>query len=61
MILSEGFFGFSSNVRTTMVWLLSLSALGILGYMIVWPLTQLFNLSKTINDFQIANLAFSLD
>ncbi|MEM7513743.1 MAG: hypothetical protein AAF388_22645, partial [Bacteroidota bacterium] len=56
MILSEGFFGFSSNVRTTMVWLLSLSALGILGYMIAWPLTQLFNLSKTINDFQIANL-----
>ncbi|MEM9934445.1 MAG: hypothetical protein AAF824_12550, partial [Bacteroidota bacterium] len=56
MILSEGFFGFSSKVRTSMVWVLSFSALGILGYMIVWPLSQLFNLSKTINDFQIADL-----
>lgn len=56
LLLSEGLFGFSSGVRTTMVVLLGLTFLGVLGYMVVWPLAQMFELGKTISDFQIADM-----
>ncbi|MDX2248835.1 MAG: DUF4175 family protein [Bacteroidia bacterium] len=55
-LLSEGIFGFSTGVRTTMVFGLGAIFLGVLGYMVVWPLSQLFNLSRTISDFQIADM-----
>ena len=58
-LLSEGLFGFSSSVRTAIVFGLGLIFLGVLGYMVAWPLLQLFNVSKTISDFQIANMVRS--
>lgn len=56
LLLSEGLFGFSAGVRTTMVFGLGAIFLGVLGYMVVWPLTQLMSWSKTISDFQIADM-----
>jgi hypothetical protein len=56
VLLSEGLFGFSAGVRTTMVFGLGAIFLGVLGYMVIWPVTQLMNLSQTISDFQIADM-----
>ncbi|MEZ4771709.1 MAG: DUF4175 family protein [Bacteroidia bacterium] len=58
-LLSEGIFGFSTNVRTGIVFSLGAIFLGVMGYMIVWPLTQLFNIARTISDFQIADMVRS--
>ncbi len=56
VLVSEGLFGFSSSVRTGMVIGLALAFLGVLGSMILWPLSQLFNWTQTISDLQIAQL-----
>ncbi|RMG26912.1 MAG: hypothetical protein D6730_08140 [Bacteroidetes bacterium] len=56
VLLSEGIFGFSSAVRTAIVFGLGLVFLGVLVYMVLWPLSQLFNWAKTISDFQIAEM-----
>lgn len=58
-LLSEGLFGFSTGVRTTIVFGLGAIFLGVLGYMVVWPLSQLFSLANTISDFQIADIVKS--
>ncbi|MEO1218395.1 MAG: DUF4175 family protein [Bacteroidota bacterium] len=55
-LLSEGIFGFSSSIRTTIVYGLGGIFLLVLGYMVVWPLTKLFKLTNTISDFQIADM-----
>ena len=55
-LLSEGLFGFSASVRTTLVYGLGAIFLGVLGWMVLWPLSKLLNLSQTISDFQIANM-----
>ncbi len=55
-LLSEGIFGFSSTVRTVIFFGLGLVFLAVLAYMVVWPLGQLFSLSRTISDFQIAEM-----
>lgn len=56
VLLGEGLFGFSPGVRTGIVFGLGAIFLGTLGYMILWPLAQLFSLSNTISDFQIADI-----
>ncbi|MCB0835445.1 MAG: hypothetical protein KDD99_02200 [Bacteroidetes bacterium] len=56
VLLSEGIFGFSTTVRTSLVFGLGIIFLGVLAYMVAWPLAQLFNLSQTISDFQIADI-----
>jgi len=55
-LLSEGLFGFSADVRTGIVYTLGGIFVAVLGYMVVWPLTQLLNISRTISDFQIAGM-----
>lgn len=55
-LLSEGLFGFSTSTRTVIVFLLAATFLGTLGYMVLWPAYQLFNQSKGISDFQIADM-----
>ncbi|WNJ15916.1 DUF4175 family protein [Pontibacter sp. G13] len=55
-LLSEGLFGFSSAVRTGMVVFLGLGFLGVLGYMVIWPFSQMLKYSKGITDFQIADM-----
>ncbi|MEO0897408.1 MAG: hypothetical protein AAFY71_13465 [Bacteroidota bacterium] len=56
VLMSEAIFGFSSNVRTGLFYGLSLSFLCVLGYMVLWPVSQLFNLTRNISDWQIASL-----
>ncbi len=56
VLLSEGLFGFSAAVRTTMVFSLGAVFVAVLGWMVIWPLTKLFNMSQTISDFQIADI-----
>lgn len=56
VLLSEGLFDFSASVRTGLVIGLGLLFIGVLGAMVIWPLSQLLNLSKTISDFQIADM-----
>lgn len=56
VLLSEGLFGFSSGVRTGMVFGLGGLFVLTLGYMVLWPLSKLLSLSKTISDFQIAGI-----
>ncbi len=55
-LLSEGLFGFSSSVRTIIAIGLGITFLGVLAYMIILPLAQMFEWSKSISDFQIAQL-----
>jgi hypothetical protein len=55
-LLSEGLFGFSSGARKTIVVGLGIIFIGTLGFMIAWPLAQLFNISRGISDFQIADI-----
>ncbi len=55
-LLSEGLFGFSSGVRTGIVFGLGGIFLLTLGFMVLWPLSKLLSLSKTISDFQIAGM-----
>ncbi|MEO0474332.1 MAG: hypothetical protein AAF206_32285, partial [Bacteroidota bacterium] len=59
LILSEGLFRFSASVRTAMVFGLGAIFLGVLGYMVIWPIFQLMNWSSTISDFQIAKMVKS--
>ncbi len=56
VLLSEGIFGFSSGVRTAFVFGLLFLFAGVLGYMVLWPMAQLMNLTKNISDWQIAKL-----
>jgi len=56
VLLSEGVFGFSSTVRTSMVVGLTLGFLGVLGYMVVWPLLQWSQLAKGINEYDVAHM-----
>ena len=56
VLVSEGLFGFSSSVRTGIVLGLGMAFLGVLGSMILWPMSQLFNWTKNISDLQIAHL-----
>lgn len=56
VLLSEGLFGFSSGVRTGIVFGLGSLFLITLGFMVLWPLSKLLSLSKTISDFQIARM-----
>jgi len=56
VLLSEGFFGFSSTVRTTLVFGLGLTFVAVLGYMVLLPIAQLFNWTKNISDLQIAQI-----
>lgn len=60
VLVSEGLFGFSSQVRTAFVFGLALSFLVVLGYMVLWPLSQLFKMTRGINDFQIAEMVQGL-
>ncbi len=55
-LLSEGIFGFSAAVRTSMVALFGLVFAGVLGWMVVRPLVKLAKLAPGINDFQIADM-----
>lgn len=55
-LLSEGIFGFSSGIRTTIVYGLGGIFLLVLGYMVVWPLSKLLKLTNTISDLQIADM-----
>ncbi len=55
-LLSEGIFGFNTGVRTLMVSLLGITFLGVLGYMVLWPVAQLYSLSKGLTEMQIAEL-----
>ena len=56
VLLGEGLFGFSAGARTGFVFGLGAIFLGTLGYMVLWPLTQLLSFSNTISDFQIADI-----
>ncbi|MCI4669313.1 MAG: hypothetical protein MRZ79_14355 [Bacteroidia bacterium] len=56
VLLSEGIFGFSSSVRTSFVFSLGILFVGVLGYMVLWPVSQLINLTKNISDWQIARM-----
>lgn len=56
VLLSEGLFGFSSGVRTGIVFGLGGIFMVTLGFMVLWPLSKLLSLSKTISDFQIAGM-----
>lgn len=56
VLLGEGFFGFSAGVRTSLVLGLGVIFLGVLGYMVIWPVTQLVNIARGITDFQIADM-----
>ncbi|MEL6650806.1 MAG: hypothetical protein AAFQ87_08395, partial [Bacteroidota bacterium] len=56
VLLSEGLFGFSSGVRTSIVFGLGAVFVAVLGWMVIWPVTKLLNLSQTISDFQIADI-----
>ena len=60
VLLSEGIFGFSSPVRKGIVIGLGLLFTGILGYMVLWPLAQLLNLTRNLSDFQIATMVRDL-
>lgn len=55
-LLSEGLFGFSASIRTGLVYALGAVVLGTLGYMVLWPAAKLFQISKGIDDFQIADI-----
>ncbi|GAB4409070.1 MAG: hypothetical protein OHK0039_12570 [Bacteroidia bacterium] len=55
-LLSEGLFGFSSGVRTFMVYSLAAVFVGVLGYMVVWPVAQLLRMARGLSDFQIADM-----
>ena len=59
VLLSEGLFGFSSGVRTAMVAGLGLTFVGVLGYMVIWPVTQLVNIARGISDYEIADMVRS--
>ncbi len=59
VLLSEGIFGFSSSVRTAIVFGLLALFVGVLGLMVIFPLLQWLNIPKTISDFQIAQLVRS--
>ncbi|MEZ4686582.1 MAG: hypothetical protein R3B47_11095 [Bacteroidia bacterium] len=54
-LLSEGLFGFPASVRTGIVYALGAVVLGTLGYMVLWP-AAVFQLSRGIDDFQIADI-----
>lgn len=56
VLLSEGLLHLSPGVRTAIVFGLGISFIGVLGWMVLWPALQLFNLSQTISDFQIAKM-----
>ncbi|MEM6262091.1 MAG: DUF4175 family protein [Bacteroidota bacterium] len=56
VLLSEGIFGFSSQVRTGLVYGMGALVLFTLGYMVLWPASKLFKLSQAISDFQIAGM-----
>ncbi|MFK7972391.1 MAG: hypothetical protein AB8F95_18625 [Bacteroidia bacterium] len=55
-LLSEGLFGLSASIRTAAVYGLGAILLATLGYMVLWPAAKLFQISKGINDFQIADI-----
>jgi len=55
-LLSEGLFGFSPSVRTGMVYSLGAVFVGILATMVIYPVSQLLSIAKTISDFQIADM-----
>lgn len=55
-LLSEGLLGFEPSVRTGIVYTIAAVFVGVLGWMVVYPLTQLFSIAKTISDFQIADI-----
>lgn len=55
-LLSEGIFGFEPGVRTGIVYCIAAIFVGVLGSMVIYPITQLLQISKTISDFQIADI-----
>lgn len=55
-LISEGLFGFSVQVRTGLVFGLSVIFAAVLGYMVLWPLSKLMGVTKPISDFQIAHM-----
>ena len=55
-LLSEGLFGFSSGMRTGIVYGLGAVFIAVLGAMVVWPGIQLAQLAQNISDFHIARL-----
>lgn len=58
-LLSEGIFGFSASVRTGIVALLGVGFAGVLGWMVIRPVSKLIKLAPGINDFQIADMVKS--
>ncbi|MDX1906754.1 MAG: DUF4175 family protein [Bacteroidia bacterium] len=56
----EGIFGFSSGVRTAIVFGLGTVLIGVGGYMVLWPVSQLMMIAPGINDVQVANLVQKL-
>ncbi|MDX2286119.1 MAG: DUF4175 family protein [Bacteroidia bacterium] len=58
-LLSEGIFGFPPGVRTAMVLTLGAAFLGVLGYSVLWPVSQLMGWAKNLSEFQIAQLVKS--
>ncbi|TAE50998.1 MAG: hypothetical protein EAZ89_10930 [Bacteroidetes bacterium] len=55
-LISESLFGFSSAVRTGMVFLLGTTFAGVLGYMVLWPVSQLMKITRHISDLQVADM-----
>lgn len=55
-LLSEGMFGFGPEVRTGIVYTIGAVFLGVLATMVIYPITQLLHIARTISDFQIADL-----
>lgn len=56
VLLSEGLFGFSVGVRTFLVTALGLGFLGVGAYMVLWPVAQLYQLSKGLTELEIAGM-----
>ncbi|MEM7656383.1 MAG: hypothetical protein AAF399_09665, partial [Bacteroidota bacterium] len=59
-LLSEGLFGFSSGVRTGIVAILGISFMGVLAYMVAWPVFQLFQIARGIDEYRIADMVKQL-
>ncbi len=55
-VLGEGFFGFSSIVRTIIFFAFNLGFFGVLAYMVIWPLFQMLKLANGIGEMDVAQM-----
>ncbi len=55
-LMSEGIFGFGPEIRTGIVYAIGSIFIGVLLAMVMYPITQLFRIARSISDFQIADI-----